>query len=112
MLPLRILFGLVLVFQAVTLWPEVAVPVPSLNDTAVHFLIVQRMSEALAQGDNVLDHWVPDLELGWPFPLYYQHLPHLAVVLLHRLLLQQVSLLTVFNVVRYVLLVGFPVTMY
>src|SRR5262249_1414355 len=42
----------------------------------------------------------------------YQHLPHLAVVLLHRLLLQQVGLLTVFNLVRYLLLVGFPLTVY
>jgi len=34
------------------------------------------------------------------------------VILLHRLLLKQVSLLTLFNAIRYLLLVGFPLTIY
>lgn len=87
-------------------------PVPSLNDDAVHYLVIQRASEALAQGDNIVDHWLPEFELGFPMFFYYQHLPHLTVVALHRLLFQQVDLLTVFNAVRYFLLVGFPLTVY
>ena len=53
-----------------------------------------------------------EVELGFPHLLYYQHLPHLTVVLLHRLLLGQVDLLTLFNLIRYLLLVGFPLTVW
>ncbi|HYB43286.1 MAG TPA: hypothetical protein VEL75_16015, partial [Candidatus Methylomirabilis sp.] len=99
-------------FNAIALWPEVARPVPSLNDDAVHFLMVQRGSEALASGASPFDNWEPELELGFPIFFYYQHVPHLAVVLLHRLLLKRVDLLTLFNLVRYLLLVGLPLTVY
>ena len=100
------------VFNAIYLLPEVSLPVPSLNDDAVHFLFIQRASEALARGENILDHWLPQLELGFPFFFYYQHLPHLAVVALHRALFEQVDLLTVFNAARYLLLVTFPLTVF
>ncbi len=99
-------------FNAIALLPELRLPVPSLNDDAVHYLVVQRASEALAGGENPFDHWLPELELGFPLTFYYQHLPHLAVVLLHRLLLKQVDLLTLFNLIRYLLLLGFPLTVY
>jgi hypothetical protein len=95
---------------ATALLSELRVPIPSLNDTAVHYVLIQRAGEALASGENPFDHWLPELELGFPFLFYYQHLPHLTVVLLHRLLLKQVDLLTLFNLIRYLLLVGFPLT--
>ncbi|HEV8534131.1 MAG TPA: hypothetical protein VGR87_00190 [Candidatus Limnocylindria bacterium] len=101
-----------MLFTAAALLPELTVPVPSNNDDATHFLLVQRASEALASGENVLDHWVPQLELGFPWFIYYQPLPALVVVLLHRALFGLVDLLTVFNVVRYVLLVGLPLTVF
>lgn len=99
-------------FNAIALLPELSLPIPSLNDDAFHFLLVQRASEALASGENPFDYWGPELDLGFPWFFYYQHLPHLAVVFLHRLLLRQVDLLTLFNVIRYCLLVGFPLTVY
>jgi hypothetical protein len=99
-------------FNAITLWPEVSIPVPSLNDDAVHYLFIQRASEALARGENPFDHWVPDVELGFPMFFYYQHLPHLVVVFLHRLLFGRIDLLTLLNLVRYLLLVGLPLTVY
>lgn len=99
-------------FTAIALFPELTLPIPSLNDDAFHYLLVQRASEALTAGENPFDHWGPELDLGFPEFFYYQHLPHLTVVLLHRLLLKQVSLLTVFNLIRYLLLVGFPLTVY
>lgn len=99
-------------FTAIALLPELTVPVPSNNDDATHFLLVQRASEALASGENVLDHWVPQLELGFPWFIYYQPLPALVVVLLHRALFGLVDLITVFNLVRYALLVGLPLTVF
>ena len=99
-------------YNVIALLPELLLPIPSLNDDAHHYLYVQRASEALAGGENPIDHWVPEVEFGFPQFFYYQHLPHLAVVLLHRLLLKQMDLLTLFNLVRYLLLVGFPLTVY
>jgi hypothetical protein len=101
-----------IVFNAMTLWPEVSLPVPNVNDDAIHYLLIQRAGEALGRGENVFDHWLPEFELGFPMFFYYQHLPHLIVVALHRLLLQKFDLLTVFNAVRYFLLVVFPLTVY
>lgn len=98
--------------NAKALLPELSLPIPSLNDDAFHYLFIQRASEALANGENPFDHWAPELELGFPQFFYYQHLPHLTVVLLHRLLLKQVDLFTLFNLVRYLLLLGFPLTVY
>ncbi len=100
----------VVVFGAMYLLPEVVVRVPSNNDDAFHFLFIQRASQALADGENPLDFWTPQLELGFATFVHYQNLPHLAVVALDRLLLGTVDLFTVFNVVRFLLLVSFPLT--
>ena len=98
-----------MLFTAVALLPELR-PLPNLNDGAFHFLLIQEAAAALARGDNVFDFWSPVLELGFPQFLYYQHLPHLAIVLLDRLLPGQIDLIWAFNGVRYALLVGFPLT--
>ena len=102
---------LALLFSAVTLLPELRA-VANLNDDAFHFLLVQGADGALSGGANPVDFWSPVLELGFPQFLYYQHLPHLSIVLMQRLLLGHVSLITVFNLVRYLLLVGFPLTVF
>jgi 6-pyruvoyl-tetrahydropterin synthase-like protein len=111
-LVLGALVAVPILYTAVALWPELTVAVPSVNDDATHFLLIQRASDALARGENILDHWVPQLELGFPWFIYYQPLPSLVVVLLHRALFGLVDLLTVFNAVRYLMLVGFPLTVF
>jgi hypothetical protein len=100
------------VVLAVGLLPEVTIPIPSLNDDAAHYSLILNASRAISAGLNPVDHWAPDLEIGYPQFAYYQHVPHLFVVALNRLLLRQVDLLTLFNLTRYVLLVGFPITVY
>ena len=97
---------------AVALLPEVTTAIPSLNDDAAHYSLILNASRAIDAGKNPVDHWAPDLEFGFPQFAYYQHLPHLFVIGLHRLLLRQVELLTLFNLTRYVLMVGFPLTVY
>jgi hypothetical protein len=98
--------------MAVALLPEVSVAIPNLNDDAAHYSLILNASRAIDAGQNPLDHWAPDLEFGYPQFAYYQHLPHLFVVGLNRLLFRQVDLLTLFNLTRYALMVGFPVTVY
>ncbi|MGH7411946.1 MAG: hypothetical protein ACREJ6_12925, partial [Candidatus Methylomirabilis sp.] len=104
-----VLFLLVLIpaaFNAKGLLPELLERVPNLNDDMFHYLLVQRASAALEDGENPFDHWMPEIELGFPQFFYYQHLPHLTVVLLHRVFLKQVDLFTLFNLIRYLLLLG------
>lgn len=100
------------VFTAVSLWHEVAIPLPSTNDDANHFLWIQRAADALARGESVFDPWSPDMELGYPPFAHYQSLPHLFVVFAHRLLLGVVDLFTVFNLTRLVLLASLPLTVF
>jgi len=99
------------VFNAIALGPELR-PIQRINDESWHYLFIQRASSALWAGANPLDPWMPELECGFPYFSYYQHLPHLAVVALSRLTLGHVSLIRMLCVVRYLLLVGFPLTVY
>jgi hypothetical protein len=101
-----------MLFNAIALLPEVAYEVPNVNDDAEHALFIQQASNAWASGQDPLDFWVPQVELGFPQFLYYQNLPHLVVVALGKVTFGLVSLRTLFDLVRYVLLVGFPLTVF
>ena len=99
-------------FNAFALLPEVTVAVPNVNDDAEHVLFVQQADAAWSSGQDPLDFWVPQLELGFPQFLYYQNLPHLVVVGLGKLTFGLIPLRTLFDFVRYVLLVVFPLTVF
>jgi hypothetical protein len=107
-----VLVLLPVLFNAIALFPEVRNSTPSGNDQVFHYLFIERADQAISAGDNPVDHWLPQLELGFPEFLYYQNVPHLVVVGLYRLLLQQVSLLRLLNLIRYLLMVAFPLTVY
>ena len=109
---LALLVAMPLAANAIGLLPEVTVPVANVNDDAEHALYIENASDALARGENVLDFWVPEMDEGFPQFLYYQNLPHLSVVALHRLLLGTIDIFTVFNVVRYLGLVLLPLTVF
>ena len=100
-----------MLFNAISLLPEL-IPIANVNDDAAHLLFVERADQAIANGESPVDFWVPDLELGFPQFAYYQHLPHLVVVGLDRALLMRVDIVTVFNVVRYALMVALPLTVF
>ncbi len=98
--------------QAIGLLPEITVRVANVNDDTEHALYIENASDALARGENVLDFWVPEMDEGFPQFLYYQNLPHLSVVALHRVLLGTIDIFTVFNIVRYLGLVLLPLTVF
>ncbi|HET6701453.1 MAG TPA: hypothetical protein VFH14_06610, partial [Gemmatimonadaceae bacterium] len=98
--------------NAIALAPEVLYPIPNVNDAAQHVALVRRAADGWSRGENVLDLWVPAFELGLPQFLDYQHLPHVAVVALGRLTGGSIDLRTLFDVVRYVLLLTFPLTVF
>src|SRR6185503_17651565 len=91
--------------NAVALAPEVAYPVPNVNDDAQHVAFVRRAADGWSRGENVLDLCVPEF-------LDYQHLPHVAVALLGRVTQGAIDLRTLFDVARYLLLLAFPLTVF
>jgi hypothetical protein len=111
-LVLTLLVAAPMAMNAVALAPEVIHPVPNVNDGAQHVAFVRRAADAWSRGENLIDHWVPQFELGVPQFLQYQHLPHVAVVVLGRLTGDSLDLRTLFDMVRYALLVAFPLTVF
>jgi hypothetical protein len=109
---LALLVAVPTLLTAIALLSEITVPVPSINDDGLHFLFIQRASDAIANGEFAFDHWVPQIEAGFPVFFYYQHLPELAVVAVQRLSFGTLDLFTAFNLVRYVLMVSFPITVF
>src|SRR6267143_812646 len=109
---LVLIVALPMLFNAIALLPEVAYSVPNVNDDAEHVLFIQQASDAWASGQDPLDFWVPQLELGFPQFLSYQNLPLLVVVALGKVTFGLVPLRTLFDLVRYLLLVGFPLTVF
>jgi hypothetical protein len=101
-----------IILNAIALFPDVEYATPGDNDQIFHYVFIERANQAIAAGDNPFDHWVPELELGFPQFLYYQNLPHLTVVAFYRLMFEQISLLRLLNLVRYLLMVLFPLTVY
>lgn len=101
-----------MVFHAVLLWPELVTAVPARNDSTFHLLMARGASEMFGGNGNPLDFWIPQLDLGFPQFLYYQHLPHLLIGLVHRLLFGAVPVDTLFNAARVLLLVTMPLTVY
>jgi len=114
-------FSLVLLamaFNFYTLFPELSVKADP-NDNIYQFALVYRMNEVfekVLQGQAsplaIIDHWVPYWASGYPLPYYYQHLPHLFIVLVYRALLKTVSLYAVFNWVKFLLWVFWPLSLY
>ena len=98
--------------NAVALVPEVTIAVPNVNDDAQHIAFVRRAADGWSRGENVIDLWVPEFELGVPQFLDYQHLPHVAVAALGRLTFGALDLRTLFDLVRYLLLIAFPLTVF
>ncbi len=99
-----------MLFNAIALWPEIAITTPNVNDDAEHIAFIERADDALRAGENVIDNWLPNIDLGFPEFFYYQHLPHVTVVALDRITFGTIDLFLLFNIVRWLLLVSFPLT--
>lgn len=62
----------------------------------------------------IFDHWVPEWAMGYPLPHFYQHIPDLVVVIFYHLisLITPITLLTIFNWTKYLMLCFFPLVIY
>jgi len=99
-------------FNAYYLWPEIGVQAPDLNDSVYHLGLIERAAEVAKAGGDVADHWVSYWTMGYPVFHHYQHLPHVTVVLVHRLLSGCVSQELLFKIVKYLFLVLFPLSVF
>ena len=99
-------------FNLVAYQSELTVAAPDGNDDVFHFGLIQRMNAAWDAGGNPLDTWIGYWGQGFPVLRYYQHLPHLAVVLAYRLLGGHVPLHTVFDGMTLLLLALMPLTFF
>lgn len=105
-------------FNFFTLLPELSIKADP-NDNIFQFSLVQQMNEVwqeVAAGREsplaLLDHWVPNWASGYPLPYYYQHLPHLGIVAIYNFLFKKISLYTIFNWLKFLAWVFFPLSLY
>ncbi|MFL5800211.1 MAG: YfhO family protein, partial [Roseiflexaceae bacterium] len=103
-------------FNLYWLWPEVAISVPQLNDGVLHQLLLGRTVAALASGENVTDHWLAPIGMGYPLFHYYQHfaylLPALAEYFSVFVLHVALPIADLLSWTTYLLLCLFPVSVY
>lgn len=124
-----VLLLLPVLFNLYVLFPENKAKT-LVNDHAFQFGLVERANKVLDEaykecGSNPLriacylpplfDHWVPDWAEGYPLPFYYQHVPHLAVVVVYKLFAIShlpISPLDIFLWFQYLTLSLFPLAVY
>ncbi len=104
--------GAVVIYHLALLFPQVRYPFPFLNDSVLHFGLIQALASAPERGQPILDPWVPTWGLGFPVFHYYQNLPHLLVVALSKLTLDSLSLVRAFKVVEWLAIGTFPIPVY
>lgn len=107
-----LLLGGAIAFNVVAYSSELTIDVPEINDHVLHLGAISRANDVWQAGGNPRDPWIPYWSEGFPLLRYYQHLSHLGVVVLFRLLRGTVPLHDVFTVVRFLLLVLAPASFY
>jgi Dolichyl-phosphate-mannose-protein mannosyltransferase len=103
---------LVLIANAVALWPEVAISRVNLNDSVLHYTLVERVVQAVEHGENPLDCWSAEWALGFPVLRVYQPLAHLVVAASWFALAKAVPLLTLFTVERFLWIALLPLSFF
>jgi hypothetical protein len=99
-------------FNLVSLYPEVAIPAPLLNDGVLHRLALEQARFTLSTGQDLTDPWFRPVSLGYPLFHHYHHLAYLLPAILTSPFRGGISTIDLFNWTRYLLLCIFPVTIY
>ena len=102
----------VLLLNGALLRPELAISRVDLNDNVFHFTLIERMAQALRQGENPLDCWSSEWSLGYPVFRTYQSLAHLLVLGAWLMLGKSVSLMTVFVWARFLTVALLPLSFF
>jgi len=105
-----ILPAMVILLNAVWLWPEVAVSAPPLNDEVLHTALVSRLMQETHSLSNLLDPWIPYWTTGYPVFHAYQPLPHLCTAMAG--LLFSLDAATACRFLKWILLSCFPASFF
>jgi uncharacterized membrane protein len=108
----RLLLATALLFGAVCLAPELRIERAPLNDIVFHLTASERLEQAYARGEPLLDPWVSEWSLGYPVWRSYQPLPHLAGALWLGATERWVAHDRAFAALVYALIVLFPASVY
>lgn len=112
LLPPAALLIVAVLIPALALAPELSIGRYDLNDNVAHFAIIERMAQTIEAGGNPLDFWVPEWTFGYPVPRTYQLLPYSLVVAVYFALAKAVPILTVFLWIKYLAIVGIPLSVF
>jgi hypothetical protein len=105
-----LLVAMAVLFNAFILRGVLASHPPDINDMVLHRLLAEIMADAITEGRNWLDPWVPNIALGYPVWHAYQPLPHLLGALLTLITGGDVQFAT--SVLLYLSLSLFPLAVY
>jgi hypothetical protein len=92
--------------------PELIYLTPDLNDGAFHLGVARNTIEAVREGANPLDFWVPTWLGGFPLFNYYQPGPYSFIALLHFLSAGAIPLLFLYRLITVLAIVAFPLANY
>ena len=109
-----VVFGALLSSIGFNLWhlfPETTGSAMTGGDSLFHLLLTESAVEAATNGRDVTDHW-QTLSLGFPVFHHYQHLPHIALAVLHLVTFEAFSLLNVMRWTTYLILSLFPLSIF
>ncbi len=107
-----VLLACAIAFNAFFLAPELRIGRAPLNDLVFHRAASERLEASLERGEPFLDPWVSEWSLGYPVWRSYQPLGHLLGALVLHLGRPFAEPAAVFAALLYVLLVGFPLSVY
>lgn len=104
--------GAAIAYHLALLFVQVRHPFPFLNDSVLHYGLMQSIESAPSRGQSILDPWVSTWCLGFPAFHYYQNLPHLLVVGLAKLAFGALSLVSTFKLVEWLAISTFPLPVF
>jgi hypothetical protein len=99
-------------FTLYKLYPNVAANILDGNDMVLHLSLTNAAVEAITQRQNFTDPWQGTMGMGFPLFHYYQHLPHIALALVHVLTFRVFALSDLLHWTNYLLLSLFPLSIY
>ncbi|MBQ10360.1 MAG: hypothetical protein CMJ45_02285 [Planctomyces sp.] len=100
------------VYNLYSLYPEVGIQAPDLNDRVLHLAALDRASAVLDIGTGFTDPWLDSIGMGYPLFHHYQHLPYLAPSLVQAMSLGSFQLFDLLIWTNYLLLALFPIAVY
>ena len=98
-------------FNLWQLFPETTGGAMTGNDSLFHLLLIESAVDAITHGRDVTDPWL-NLSLGFPVFHHYQHLPHVALALIHVVTFEVFPLIDMMRWSTYLLLSLFPLSIF